>query len=221
MNIHRVVMNPRQAVRGASLAGLLLLAGCLPDFQAREPVPDTFLLVAAPLAGAAKEPPATAGGSITLRLPTVRGGWEGTRVPVRLADGRLEHIAEARWARPVDEGLAAVLTDTLRAHGVFTAVLSDLSPFPGRWVLEVEVHEFSAVYTSPDQPPTVQVALSGTLGRGRDRTVLGTVAGTAEVDARYNSRTAIAAAFNLAVQTAVAAVTADAERLARADVAVR
>jgi ABC-type uncharacterized transport system auxiliary subunit len=112
--------------------------------------------------------------------------------------------------------VAAVVMDTLRARGAYTAVLADTSPFAGRWTLELEVEEFTAIYSRENSPPRVQVLLSGVFGRSRDRALLGTVRGSGESIATADSRTAIAAAFNMALQTATLEVAAQAEKLAAA-----
>ena len=200
----------RLAVVVALAAGL---GGCVSGFESREPVSDTFVL-AAPI-GLQTVP--AVGGSLTVRLPTVRGGWEGSQLPVRLPDGRRSQLAAAQWTRPVDEGVAAVVADTLRARGAYSAVLADSSPFRGRWTLELEVAEFTAVYAAAGSAPRVQVVLSGALGRAKDNALLGTVAGRGEMTAAADTRTAIAAAFNAALQSATLEVAAQAEQLAAAD----
>lgn len=199
---------------------LLSLAGCLPTFEAKDGPPDTFTLSAATAAPADAVPTPLAG-ELALRLPTVRGAADGDHLPVRLPDGRVDVLAGARWATPVDVGLGAVLVDTLRDRRAFSAVLPDSSPFAGRWLLDVEVREFAAQYAAEGAAPTVRVVLVGTLGRSRDRQVLGAVTGTGEVAARRNTRTAIAEAFGAATREAVLQVAQETERLAAADAAAR
>lgn len=195
---------------------LPLLGGCFGGFDSRAPVPDTFVLVAATKAST-ESTPAPTGGTLTVRLPRVRGGWDNHELPVRLPDGRHDHLAAAVWASPVDEGVGAVVADTLRARGAFAAVLGDTSPFAGQWTLDLEVAEFAAHYTRLGEPPQVEVALQGVLGRGKDGAVLGAVDATASVAATADTRTAIAAAFIAAVQAAATQVAGQAEGLAAKD----
>jgi ABC-type uncharacterized transport system auxiliary subunit len=196
-----------------AVAMALGTTGCISGFDSRQPVADVFVLGVA--AGVTSGTPLP--GSVTVRLPTVRGGWEGTQLPVRLPDGRRTQLAGARWSRPLDEGVAAVVADTLRARGAYSAVLADTSPFAGRWTLELEVAEFTAVYAREGEPPTVQVLLNGVFGRARDRALLGPVTGRGEIEAGADTRTAIAAAFEAALQAAVLEVAAQAEGLAAGD----
>lgn len=205
---------PRKCRRHGIVAIVLCLglAGCMPAFESHEPVADTFVLVAP----AGLEPVAALGGSLTVRLPTVRGGWDAEQLPVRLPDGRQSQLAAARWARSIDEGVAAVVMDTLRSRGGYSAVLADTSPFIGRWTLELAVDDFTAVYAQEKVPPRVRVLLSGALGRSRDGTLLGTVRGQGEATATADTRTAIAAAFNAALQAATLEVATQAEQLAAA-----
>lgn len=193
-----------------------LLGGCFGGFESRESVPDTFVLVATAKAPAAAAVPA-AGGTLTVRLPRVRGGWDNHELPVQLPDGRHDRLAAAAWASPVDEGVGTVVADTLRARGAFSAVLADTSPFVGKWALDLEVAEFGARYTRLGEAPEVHVTLAGVLGRGKDGAVLGPVEGKAAVVATADTRTAIAAAFIAAVQQAATQVAAQAEALAAAD----
>ena len=195
---------------------LPLLAGCFGGFDSRQPAPDTFVLVAAEKPAEAVAAP-TLPGTLTVRLPRVRGGWSNHELPVRLPDGRSDRLAAAVWASPVDEGVGAVMADTLRTRGVFAAVLGDASPFKGKWTLELEVVEFSARYLRPGEAPRVEVVLMGVLGRAKNGTVLGAVEGSATVPATADTRTAIAVAFIAAVQAATTQVAVQAEQLATAD----
>jgi len=201
---------------GVGLLALPLMAGCFGGFDSRQPAPDTFVLVAAAKPAEAPAVPALTG-TLTVRLPRVRGGWDNHELPVRLPDGRSDRLAAAVWASPVDEGVGTVMADTLRTRGAFAAVLSDTSPFMGKWALELEVAEFSARYGRSAEPPQVQVLLTGVLGRSKDGAVLGAVEGRATLPASTDTRTAIAAAFIAAVQAATTQVAVQAEQLAAAD----
>jgi ABC-type uncharacterized transport system auxiliary subunit len=198
------------------LMALPLLAGCFGSFDSRQPAPDTFVLVAIEKPVEAPTVP-TLLGTLTVRLPRVRGGWDNRELPVRLPDGRSDRLAAAVWASPVDEGVGTVMADTIRARGAFAAVLRDTSPFMGKWTLELEVAEFGARYTRLGEPPRVQVVLTGVLGRAKHGAVLGAVEGSASLPATADTRTAIAAAFIAAVQAATAQVAVQAEQLAAAD----
>jgi ABC-type uncharacterized transport system auxiliary subunit len=201
---------------GVGLLALPMLAGCFGGFDSRQPAPDTFVLVAAGKPAEAPTVPALAG-TLTVRLPRVRGGWDNHELPVHLPDGRSDRLAGALWTSPVDDGVGAVMADTLRTRGAFAAVLRDTSPFMGKWTLELEVAEFGARYTRLGEAPRVAVVLTGVLGRAKDGAVLGTVEGKATVPATADTRTAIAAAFIAAVQAATTQVAAQAEQLAAAD----
>ena len=201
---------------GVGLLALPILAGCFGGFDSRQPAPDTFVLVAAGKPAEAPTVPALAG-TLTVRLPRVRGGWDNHELPVHLPDGRSDRLAGALWTSPVDDGVGAVMADTLRTRGAFAAVLRDTSPFMGKWTLELEVAEFGARYTRLGEAPRVAVVLTGVLGRAKDGAVLGTVEGKATVPATADTRTAIAAAFIAAVQAATTQVAVQAEQLAAAD----
>ncbi len=201
---------------GVGLLALPMLAGCFGGFDSRQSAPDTFVLVAAGKTAEAPTVPALAG-TLTVRLPRVRGGWDNHELPVHLPDGRSDRLAGALWTSPVDDGVGAVMADTLRTRGAFAAVLRDTSPFMGKWTLELEVAEFGARYTRLGEAPRVAVVLTGVLGRAKDGAVLGTVEGKATVPATADTRTAIAAAFIAAVQAATTQVAAQAEQLAAAD----
>lgn len=201
---------------GVGLLALPMLAGCFGGFDSRQPAPDTFVLVAAGKTAEAPTVPALAG-TLTVRLPRVRGGWDNHELPVHLPDGRSDRLAGALWTSPVDDGVGAVMADTLRTRGAFAAVLRDTSPFMGKWTLELEVAEFGARYTRLGEAPRIAVVLTGVLGRAKDGAVLGIVEGKATVPATADTRTAIAAAFIAAVQAATTQVAAQAEQLAAAD----
>ena len=95
-------------------------------------------------------------GTLTVRLPRVRGGWDNHELPVYLPDGRSDRLAGALWTSPVDDGVGTVMADTLRTRGAFAAVLArDDTRITGGTVVPPEepidrslaaTHRFAAIY---------------------------------------------------------------------------
>jgi ABC-type uncharacterized transport system auxiliary subunit len=207
------------AVAGTGLA--LLLAACT-SFKSDRAAPQVFALRYAPLAPevAAAGAPATARalpGSgaqpATAPLPTLRvlrpsaaPGFDDDHITL-LRDGqKLDYYAGGRWAGPLPEVLQQLAVEALRARGRYRAVQGDAGPFVPEQVLQLEIARCTAVYAGSGAPE-VQVKLVATFGRRVDGGLLATQLLEATAQAGDNRLGAVAAAYERAVNSALAQLT--------------
>lgn len=120
------------SARLAALAALALLAGC--SLPTATPDPTRYYLlsapapVAAPAAGAVAE--GTSSKVVTVGLSRVElpAYLRSRSVVLRPGGTELRQAPAARWAEPLDQGIARVLKETLQAQPVVRAVV--LYPAP-------------------------------------------------------------------------------------------
>jgi uncharacterized lipoprotein YmbA len=112
------------ACGGGALALLLAVAaGCsLP--QAQPDLTRYYVLTAvAPAAGATAAPAEPVGPRVYLRAVTVPEYLRGRIMVVRLGQNEVRYVDDARWAEPLEPGLARVLREDLAARGTVQVVL--------------------------------------------------------------------------------------------------
>lgn len=191
------------AASGALAAALGACGGLLhndaPALQAwalAAPVP-------APAAGAAASAPIPA----TLRVlrPLAAPALDTDRIALLRADRSLDYYAANRWPGRVPELLQGLVLDTLRAAGSYRAVQPESAPFAYQETLQVEVRDFQAEYAAGGAP-VVRVTLVCTLGQRGDNGVLATFTLSGSAAATDNRMHAIVAAFNQALDAALAAL---------------
>ena len=175
------------------------LAGCHSLLVSREPADTVYapgLPPATPLAPRVDS-------VLTLERPYARPGLDSERIVVTLPDRRLDVLSGARWSAPAVELVQALLVESLRARGGWREVVSDRSRFAGGYVLYSEIRAFSADYERAGAAPLVRVWLHGDLGRSNGRDLLGTFDAHGEAQASADRQTAVVAAFESALATAL------------------
>jgi len=185
----------------AAAAGALALGACSGGLRSNAPAVQAWRLD--PPAAAA---PATGAGiAATLRVlwPLAAPGLDSERIALLHSDRTLDYYAANRWTGRVPEMVQALALDTLRAAGAYRAVQPEGAPFSYDETLQIEVRDFQAEYAAADAP-VARVTLVCTLGRRSDRAVLATFTLAGSAAAADNRMRAIVAAFDAALDAALA-----------------
>jgi ABC-type uncharacterized transport system auxiliary subunit len=140
---------------------------------------------------------------------------------VALPDRRLDAYAGARWAGALPRLVEGLLVDGLRGAGAFRAVVTERSAFGGRYLLQVEIVDFTAHYAVAGAAPVARVTLRGELGVGAERRLVAAVSGAAAVPAAADRQNDVAAAFEAAYAEAAQQLIAAVGAAAAADGAGR
>jgi ABC-type uncharacterized transport system auxiliary subunit len=204
-------MRPGRAIAAvpAALGICLGAAGCSGSlFQSRTPPPATYLL-SADLGTAAPAVPLGPRNLAVLR-PRVRIGLDSDRIAALYPDRRLDYFADARWSGPLDQVVQDLAIQAFRTGGGLRNVSAESSAFPSGYWLEILVTDFQAEYPDAASAPTVHVRLSARLGAAGDRRVLGSFDAGSRQAAAQNRMPEIVAAYERAVDAALAALVADA-----------
>jgi ABC-type uncharacterized transport system auxiliary subunit len=196
----------------AASVALALLLGACSGLHSSRAVPQVYALRYASLvaAGARADLPASTAGGEGAPLPTLQvlrplaaPGLDDDHVTL-LRDGqKLDYYAGARWAGPLPEVLQQLAIEALRARGSYRAVQGDAAPFVSEQVLQLEILSCTAVY-GDGGAPAVQVRLVASFGRRGDRSLLATQLLEAQVPASDNHLGAVAAAYERALNQALA-----------------
>ncbi|MDR0352110.1 MAG: PqiC family protein [Opitutaceae bacterium] len=108
---------------GVALLLAVFLGGCSIVPQSRLDPTRTYILGVPAAPGATPGPDARAGAQVGIRALTLAGYLQGTKTMlVRHGENELVPQLYARWAEPLDSGLARILRDTLLASGAAAGV---------------------------------------------------------------------------------------------------
>ena len=135
--------------------------------------------------------------------PLAAPGLDGDGIAVLRENQKLDGFVGARWAGPLPDLVEAMAVDALRARGVYRAVQGDAAPFLSEQVLQLELARCAAYYEGTGAP-TIRVRIVASFGRRDDRRLLATQVLEASVPATTNRRGAVAAAYELALNAALA-----------------
>lgn len=196
----RALHAPR-AARAASVAVLVLLAGCSSLFTSRTPAPVTYVLrpvAAVTTASAAAPSGAAATASLQVQRIATAPGYARDEILLTQPDRRLDMYAASRWPDVLPVVVERLVVDALRQQGAWSVVHDAAAPYAADHLLRVTVRRFDAEYTAAGRPPVVRVVLDATVSRRGERSVRAafTVEGSAE--AAEDRMSSIVAAFERA-----------------------
>jgi cholesterol transport system auxiliary component len=193
-------------MRSAKLGGVLLgvaLAACS-GFTSKVQPDQTYLLRAAPAAGAAALP-----GVLAVLRPAVQPGLDSDRIMLTRSGQELDHFAASRWGEPLPRVVGALAVESLAGGGGFATVVdSGRAAVTSDYELLLTVRHFEAAFDADKTPPVIHVAFECTLTAGAPRRVVGRCDGAADEPAAENRMSAIVAAMERAAQRALAQVRA-------------
>lgn len=198
---------PLAARHVAFVLAVTALGGCGGVFESEIPAAQAFVLRYPQRAATA--PSTTPRGSVLVQRPEAGPGLDSDRIALLRSDNRFDFYAASRWAAPAPDMVESVIVEALRAGGSFSAVFDDTSPYAPRYSLRVAIRRFEADYSiegkgAGGRAPTVHVELDCTLGRHRDRELLGTFRVQGSAVASEDRLTAVVAAFEAATAAAMA-----------------
>jgi ABC-type uncharacterized transport system auxiliary subunit len=186
----------------ALLFGTTLLAGCGGFFESKLAAPQTYVLRVPPRSTPVAVSPSQ--GSVLVRRPEAGPGLNSESIALLRSDRRFDFYAATRWAAPAPDLMESLIVDDLRASGLFSAVFDDSAPYAPHYNLRCALSRFEADYTGGGDAPTAHTTLDCTLGRHRDRVLLGNFTAQGSAAASADRLNAVVAAFESATATALA-----------------
>jgi cholesterol transport system auxiliary component len=203
----------RMTASAATLAASFLVAGCFGGLQNETPVPVNYRIGAPKLAAGE-----ALAADLLVEVASTAPGLEGTGIAGRWPGSRIDYLAGARWPVRTPHLIESALIEALQDSGRLRSVQGDFGRFRTTHTLTVEVRRFEADYTG-GEPPVAVVALTATVGRQSDRSVLAAFTVAAEERAPENRVSAIVAALDAAFARAGAEVASRAFEAIASDLA--
>ncbi len=180
------------------LAAAAVAAGCFGGLKNEVPAPRLYRIDAPGIAAGATLP-----ADLSIVVERTAPGLDGDGIASRWPGGRLDYIANARWAGELTMLLQSALVEGFQDSGRLRSVQGDVGRFRTTHTLVIEVRRFEADYVA-GAVPVAHVALAATLGRNSDRQVLASFTVEAAEAATENRQTTLVAALDAAFARAAA-----------------
>jgi cholesterol transport system auxiliary component len=176
-----------------------LLTGCVGDIlQSKVQEPQTYVLHTGDAGSAQIAYPL----QLSIALPSAAPGLDTTRIAVLRNNNQLDYYFGARWGSTAPQVVQSFLVSLLYNQQGYKGVAAEGARIDADYLLELELRDFQAEYTSENSNPVVRVQLIGALINIKSRKAVATVKGAASVTAHDNKLSAVVAAFQSATQQA-------------------
>lgn len=190
--------------RGAWVGGVIaiplsMIAACTGSlFDSDIPVSTKYVIASSPPATTAGTSSA-AGKDISIGRPDVAPGLDTPRIAV-LKGRELDYYRGATWGASTNEMVQTFLVNSLEDQRLFRSVTAEQARVAGDYVLDIEVRDFQAEYSNPQEAPDIRITIYGRVIRVVDRELAGTVTASAQRRATENRMGSVIAAFEAAAQ---------------------
>jgi len=105
--------------------------------------------------------------------PIAAAGLNSQKIALQRSPVTLDYFAHANWTDTAPQLVQTLLIESFENTGKIRAVTRESTSLRPDYVLQTELREFQAEYTTGAQAPTVRVRLNAKLIRLPDRTIIG------------------------------------------------
>src|ERR1700744_5678453 len=190
MSQNNFVMNRRGML---TTSGAFLLAGCS-DLIGPSSTPQQ-LYVLRPSGGASTTGPKVSW-SLAIAATTISDHLESSRIALTQPDNSVDYYAGSAWTDHLPKLVQDALVEGFENSGRIAAVSSDSDGFHADYILQAQIRDFEARYSTPDGVPTVWVRIESKLAPSRGREIVSSLNSIHQVAATANSVPAVVQAFN-------------------------
>lgn len=177
----------------------LALTGCVGEIlQSKTTEPQTYVLQVSDVGTAKVAYPS----QLSIALPKASPGLDTNRIAVLRTANQLDFYYGARWGGTAPQVVQAFLVSALQSQQGFKGVAAEGARVDADYLLDLELRDFQASYTSTNANPVIKVTLVGALIQIKSRKVVAHVNATASSPANDNRLGAVVAAFQSATRQA-------------------
>jgi len=180
--------------RGLLIGGsAVLLAGCS-DLIGPSSTPQQ-LYVLRPTGGVSTTG-AKVSWSLVTNATTTSEHLASSRIALMQPDNSVDYYANSAWTDRLPHLVQDALVEGFENSGRIAAVSSDSDGFHADYILEAQIRDFEARYSSPDGIPTVWIRIESKLAPSKGREIVASLNSIHQVQATANSVAAAVQAFD-------------------------
>jgi cholesterol transport system auxiliary component len=139
------------------------------------------------------------GWELAVGIPYAAGSLNSDRIALTRTSETLDFFADSAWTDQLPVMLQNALIESFEKSGRIKAVSRETAGLQADYVLETEVRDFAARYSSADAPPDVVVRIAAKIVKLPDRTIVSTHDFVQRSTASENRVPAVVSAFNAAL----------------------
>jgi cholesterol transport system auxiliary component len=143
---------------------------------------------------------------LVVAVPSAPGSLDTERIALERTPNAMDYYANSQWMDRVPLLVQSLLVEAFEKSGRIGAVGRESAGIRPDYILEPEIHDFSAQYAVLDTPPKIRVGITAKLVAALSREVVGTAQFDNEAQAAANDMSNITAAFTQAAGTAISRV---------------
>jgi cholesterol transport system auxiliary component len=184
------------------ISSAFALAGCSGLIGPPDAAQIVYMLRAnsAPLSGP------KVGWALAINRPDASDSLDTDRIALMHSDIIADYYAGAVWSDQLPDLVQTALVAGFQGSGRIGAVTRNQDALHADYVLDVDIRDFSAHYSSAATAPSVVVTMVAQIATARGRGVVSTFTANQTVPATANSVDAVVTAFNTATAAAVQAI---------------
>jgi cholesterol transport system auxiliary component len=136
---------------------------------------------------------------LAVGMPYAAGSLNSDRIALTRTSETLDFFADSAWTDQLPVLLQNSLIESFEKSGRIKSVSRETAGLQADYVLETEVRDFAARYSSPDGPPEVVVRIMAKMVKLPDRAIVSTFVSRQSSAAAENRVPAVVIAFNAAL----------------------
>ena len=145
------------------------------------------------------QPMAKVGWQLVVAEPAAERDIDTTRIALTRTANVIEYFADGSWSDTAPNLVQAKLIEAFESTKAIVAVGRDAAGLKPDYILQSDLRDFQAEYSSPDAAPSAHVRLIAKLVQMPDRRITRTVSAEASVPASAKDMAAIVVAFQQAL----------------------
>lgn len=149
---------------------------------------------------------AKVGWALAINRPDASDSLDTDRIALMHSDIIADYYAGAVWSDQLPDLVQTALLSGFQGSGRIDAVTRNQDALHSDYVLDVDIRDFSAHYSSAANAPSVIVTLVTQIATAHGRGIVSTFTANQTVPAAANSVDAVVTAFNTAMAAAVQAI---------------
>jgi ABC-type uncharacterized transport system auxiliary subunit len=185
------------------------MSGCSGGFFETKMVPPTVYVLHAAASDPAKQ---TIMADLAVSIPVPAPGLDTERIATLHDTHRLDYFRDAQWGATTPNVVQALICETL-SHSGFHSVAPEQARLNATHLIDLQLVSFHAEYADEHAAPIIQVALTASVLRLKDRKLMASFPLKASVKAAQNNMGSVVNAYEAATQQVAAALSVEVQKI--------
>jgi cholesterol transport system auxiliary component len=143
---------------------------------------------------------------LSVSIPDAPASLDTARIALMRSSSTMDYFANAAWNDRVPLIVQRLLIQTFDASNRIVSVDRDTAGLETDYVLETDIRDFEARYSTPDGAPEITIGIQAKMARMPQREIVDGLNAVQQAQASGNNLDSIVVAFNQAMGAAIAQI---------------